>query len=320
MIVYHFAWDLSAYQLIGVDVTNELGWRIFARTIAGTFLVLVGINLVLALRNGFRPRPYVRRLAIILAAALLVSLGTWWLDPGTFVFFGILHLIFVASILALPFIHAPLWLILAAAIVFLAGPHLLASPVLRFARLVLARAVDRPAADASTTSRSSRGSASSSSGVAAGRLILANPGMPLWHWPAAGRLSRGLAFAGRWSLRDLPDPPADPDRRADAGGAAPRRRARPRSAARCSTSSRRAAPRSATTAALCEAYAACILTELDRHENILSDAAKHALSDADRALVARDYVEDCRRQIPAGAFPRRRDLIAYGFSAPVAVT
>ena len=107
MVVYHFAWDLSAYQLITANVTEELGWRIFARSIAAAFLLMVGVNLVLANRNGVRAAPYLRRLAVILAAALLVSLGTWWLDPGTFVFFGILHLIFVASVLGLPFLRAP---------------------------------------------------------------------------------------------------------------------------------------------------------------------------------------------------------------------
>jgi uncharacterized membrane protein len=291
MIVYHFAWDLSAYQLIGVDVTNELGWRIFARTIAGTFLTLVGINLVLALRNGFRPRPYLRRLAIILAAALLVSLGTWWLDPGTFVFFGILHLIFVASILALPFIRAPLWLILAAAIVFLAGPHVLASPFF-----------DSPAWYWLGLSTSPPPTVDYVPvfpwfgvvliGVAAGRLILGSPGIPLWHWPAAGRLSRGLAFAGRWSLAIylvhqpiligglmLLAPLLGPSQ------AALRRQVFAEFETSCATVG--------YDRSVCEAYAACILTELDRHENILADAAKRALSDTDRALWL-EYIETCR--------------------------
>ena len=72
----------------------------------------------------------------------------------------------------------------------------------------------------------------------------------------------------------------------------------------------------------CEAYAGCILTELDRHETILADAARHALTDADRALLARLYrsvpAEDAARSVA-----RRRDLTRagrYGFSAPVTVT
>ena len=199
MIVYHFAWDLSAYQLIGVDVTADLGWRIFARTIAGAFLALVGINLVLATRNGFRLGPYFRRLAIILVAALLVSLGTWWLDPATFVFFGILHAIVVASILALPFLHAPLWLILAAAVVFIAGPYFLTSPFFDApAWYWLGLSANPPATVDYVPIFPWFGVVLL--GVAAGRLILANPGVPLWRWPASGNLFRVLSFAGRWSL------------------------------------------------------------------------------------------------------------------------
>ncbi len=294
MIAYHFAWDLSAYQLVAVDVTNDPGWRIFARSIASAFLALVGINLVLALRTGFRPRPYVRRLAIILAAALLVSLGTWWLDPGTFVFFGILHLIFAASLLALPFIHAPFWAIVAGAAVFLAGPHFLASPFF-----------DSPAWYWLGLSTSPPPTVDYVPifpwfgvvllGVAAGRLILANPGVWLWRWPASGWLARGLAFAGRWSLAIylihqpillgglmLVAPLFGPSE------AALRRQVFNEFEASCA-----AVGYDRTT---CEAYAGCILTELDRHDNILADAAKHALIDADRALWL-GYIESCRAKV-----------------------
>jgi len=294
MIVYHFAWDLSAYQLVGVDVTHDPGWRLFARSIASSFLALVGINLVLALRNGFRPRPYVRRLAIILAAALLVSLGTWWLDPGTFVFFGILHMIFVASILALPFVRAPVWITLGAAAVFLAGPHFLTSPFFDSPPWYwLGLSTSPPATVDYVPVFPWLGVVLL--GVAAGRLILANPGVRLWHWPAAGGLSRALAIAGRWSLAIylihqpillgglmLAAPLFGPSE------AALRRQVFNEFEASC------AAVGYDRTA--CEAYAACILTELDRHDDILADAAKHALTEADRALWL-GYIEACRAKV-----------------------
>jgi uncharacterized membrane protein len=111
MIVYHAAFDLRAAQLIGVDVVNDLGWKIFARLIAGTFLVMVGVNLVLATRRGFRLQPYLRRLALVAGGAVAVTLATWWSQPQTFVFFGILHQIALASVLALPFLRLPSWLV-----------------------------------------------------------------------------------------------------------------------------------------------------------------------------------------------------------------
>lgn len=291
MIVYHFAWDLSAYQLIGTDVTADLGWRIFARSIASTFLILVGINLVLATRNGVRAGPFLRRLAIIVAAAALVSLGTWWLDPATFVFFGILHLIAAASVLALPFLAAPLWLLIIAAAVFIAGPHFLVSPIfdapmwwwLGLSAIPL-RSVDYvpvfPWFGVVLV------------GVAAGRLILANPGLPLWRWPASGRLPHALAVAGRWSLAIylihqpiligglmLFAPLLGPSQ------AALERQFRLYHENECAAAGHEAPA--------CTAFAGCIADELKRHESILADAANHTLTDADRALWL-GYIEACR--------------------------
>ena len=127
MVVYHFSWDLLDYSLIDVDVVNDPLWRAFAHVIAGTFLALVGFNLVLANRDGIRAIPYLRRLGILAGAAALVSLGTYWFMPGAFVFFGILHMIAVASVLALPFLRAPVWVTLAVAAACLAAPSLLTS-------------------------------------------------------------------------------------------------------------------------------------------------------------------------------------------------
>jgi uncharacterized membrane protein len=38
MVVYHFSWDLRFFGYISADVAGDLGWRIFARCIAASFL------------------------------------------------------------------------------------------------------------------------------------------------------------------------------------------------------------------------------------------------------------------------------------------
>jgi len=129
MVIYHSAFDLSADGLIATDVVSDLNWKIFARLIAGTFLLLVGVGLVLATRNGLDRRAYLRRLALIAGGAALVTIGTWWFDRSTFVFFGILHEIAVSSVLALPFLLLPSWLVTLAAAATIAAPWFLASPV-----------------------------------------------------------------------------------------------------------------------------------------------------------------------------------------------
>lgn len=108
MVIYHFSWDLSVFGLVELDVGRE--WRPAAMAIAASFLVISGTALTLSGR--FRPR----RFATLLGAAALVSLGSWWFDPDSFIFFGILHCLALSSILALPFLRAPAGLLVAAAV------------------------------------------------------------------------------------------------------------------------------------------------------------------------------------------------------------
>lgn len=122
MVVYHFSWDLSYFGFVSINVAADPGWKAFARTIAGTFVALVGVSLVLATRQGFRPRPYLRRLAVIVGAAVLVTVGTWYVFPEAYVFFGILHLIAFASVAGLPFLWLPVPVVLLVGIAVFALP------------------------------------------------------------------------------------------------------------------------------------------------------------------------------------------------------
>lgn len=135
MIVYHFAWDLSFFRLSAVDVVGHPGWQLFARTIAATFLILVGAGLVLAHGKGIRWRSFFKRLAVIAAAALTITVATRLAMPESYIFFGILHCIALASLLALPFLRAPVVLALAAAAFAFAAPALFTAPGLDAAAL-----------------------------------------------------------------------------------------------------------------------------------------------------------------------------------------
>ncbi len=117
MAVYHFSWDLGHFGFHGMDVAGDPGWRLFARLIAGSFLFLVGVSLVLAHGMAIRWRRFFRRLAIVVAAACAVTIATWFVFPGFFVRFGILHHIALASVLALPFLRRPLAVVIGAAVI-----------------------------------------------------------------------------------------------------------------------------------------------------------------------------------------------------------
>lgn len=127
MVIYHLAWDLSFFGLISVDVTHDVFWIVFARVVAGTFMIIVGISLVLAHQRSVKWSAFLRRLATLAAAAALVTGATYAALPEQFVYFGILHLIVLASLLALPFLMMPIPAVIASAGVVLVAPLLVRS-------------------------------------------------------------------------------------------------------------------------------------------------------------------------------------------------
>jgi uncharacterized membrane protein len=132
MVTYHFVWDLSALAFIDPGFAGSAGFRRLGATIAGTFLLIAGMALVLAREAApdaaaFRAK-FLKRLMILVAAAALVSLGTWFAMGDRFVRFGILHCIAAASLIALPFLRLPAVAALAGAAALLILPWLIDLP------------------------------------------------------------------------------------------------------------------------------------------------------------------------------------------------
>lgn len=198
MVVYHTAFDLSSFRLIATDVPSDLGWKIFARLIAGTFLFLVGVNLTLATRRGIVWPAYFRRLALIAGAALLVTLGTWWFDPATFVFFGILHEIALASVLALPFLRLPSPVVAAVAAFVLALPWFFTHPIFDWWPLLWVGLQTVPPVSVDYVPVFPWFGVVLA-GVVGGRLI-ATYRERIAAWRPGGALAGWLTVAGRWSL------------------------------------------------------------------------------------------------------------------------
>lgn len=129
MIAYHLCWDLSYFRFISADVGYDPQWVAIARTILSAFLFLSGVGLVLSHGRGIRWRAFWRRWLFVLGGALLITMGTFIAFPASFVYFGVLHAIALFSVLALPFILAPLWLPIGVAALVLALPWLYADPL-----------------------------------------------------------------------------------------------------------------------------------------------------------------------------------------------
>ena len=107
MASYHFTWDLEYFGYVGAGTTGYGAWKIYARCIASTFLLLAGISLHLANDRAIRWKPFWTRLAMIAGAAAAITGVTYLAMPDEFIFFGILHEIAAASLLGLLFLRLP---------------------------------------------------------------------------------------------------------------------------------------------------------------------------------------------------------------------
>jgi uncharacterized membrane protein len=201
MAIYHFSWDLYNFGLTQVDVIANPGWKAFARTIAGTFIFLVGFSLVLATRRGINWRAYFRRLALIVGAAILVTLGTAYMFPDAFVFFGILHLIAFASVAALPFLRMPLPIVLVAAIAIFALPFFYTHEIFAWWPLWWTGLWPSPQINSVDYVPVFPWFGMTLFGIVAGRLFV-RYGTDSWfaRWRPAGKPAKLAILAGRWSL------------------------------------------------------------------------------------------------------------------------
>ena len=136
MIFYHLTWDLKHFGLIAADLANSAVFHWVGHAIAAVFVSVSGLSLVLTHQRGVDAPGYARRLALIVAAALAVTVVTWYAMPEAFIFFGILHCIAAASLAGLTFLRAPVWLIAAAAAAAVLAPQFVHSDAFNAPALV----------------------------------------------------------------------------------------------------------------------------------------------------------------------------------------
>lgn len=107
MTFYHLVFDLNRFHLVRIDILGHPFWYGLPRFIVTIILLCVGLGLALAHKKGLDYARARRRLYVIGAWAIVISIVTYTLYPKNFVFFGILHCIFMASIIGLFFVGRP---------------------------------------------------------------------------------------------------------------------------------------------------------------------------------------------------------------------
>ena len=102
MAVFHFCFDLNHFGLIRQNFYIDPFWTVQRTCIVSMFLFCAGFGQAIALDQG-RGGPrftaaFWRRWAQVAACAVLVTLGSLWMFPRSYISFGVLHCIVIALI------------------------------------------------------------------------------------------------------------------------------------------------------------------------------------------------------------------------------
>ena len=116
MVFYHFVWDLNYFGLFQGNLLAG-PWQIFSRSIASTFLFVLGVSLTLSHTKASQKAghsalsgKFLRRGGQIFGLGMVITAVTYFVIGRGFVIFGILHLLGLSVLLAYPFLGHSRWL------------------------------------------------------------------------------------------------------------------------------------------------------------------------------------------------------------------
>jgi uncharacterized membrane protein len=203
MTMFHFCFDLNHFGWIRADFYRDPFWLMQRTMIVSLFLFCAGLGQAVAVQQGQGAARFWKRWAQVAACALLVSLGSWFMFPKSFIYFGVLHGIAVMLVIVRFTAGWGRWLWLAGAVAIglpLLAPWLHAQGDLRVlngpALNWLGMVAYKPRTEDFVPVLPWLGVMWW--GMAAGQWLLRE--RPAWVQGAIPRAASPLAFLGRWSL------------------------------------------------------------------------------------------------------------------------
>jgi uncharacterized membrane protein len=100
MAIFHFCFDLNWFGVIKQNFYHDPVWTVQRTIILSLFLITAGMGQALAQARGQGWPRFWRRWFQIALAAVLVSIGSWFAFPGSWISFGVLHGIAVMLLLS----------------------------------------------------------------------------------------------------------------------------------------------------------------------------------------------------------------------------
>jgi len=107
MIVFHFFYNMQYFEVLDIDLKEDMFWVLFRVLIVSIFLFSVGISLQLVHETTIKWVDVKKRLLTLGGASLLVSVATYVQFGNSYIYFGVLHFIFVATFVGLIFLYRP---------------------------------------------------------------------------------------------------------------------------------------------------------------------------------------------------------------------
>ena len=129
MVLYHFLFTLWYLGMADVGVLTGF-WRVFAYATASLFVAIAGLSLTLAAASRRRrgategeiAKAQARRGLVVLGWGLVITAVTMVALPQGAIVFGVLHLIGLGTILAIPFVRRPMVALAIGTVCVLLGP------------------------------------------------------------------------------------------------------------------------------------------------------------------------------------------------------
>lgn len=91
MTAYHFCFDLNHAGWLKENFYTDPFWTWQRTAIVSLFLFCAGLGQAVAVAQGQTWPRFWKRWVQIAGCALLVTAGSWWMFPNSFIYFGVLH-------------------------------------------------------------------------------------------------------------------------------------------------------------------------------------------------------------------------------------
>jgi uncharacterized membrane protein len=205
MTLFHFCFDLNHFGWLHQNFYHDPFWTWQRTAIVSLFLFCAGLGQAVAGEQGQGWARFWKRWAQVAGCAVLVTMGSWWMFPKSFIYFGVLHGIALMLIVVRLTSGWGGWLWLAGALALLLQPLAELAhgqwPALVFLNQppwnVLGLVSRKPVTEDYVPLIPWLGVMWW--GVAAGRLLLSRHRDRVRR-PLRGRIAAALTWLGRWSL------------------------------------------------------------------------------------------------------------------------